>query len=148
MKELAIIKKQMIAIRSKRGAGAGRSGMADTGRRARFAPRPIREVLLQICCRCSQLKQSIQFMIVDSRSRSARPEADAAFSSPPAKSSTAKPAGAFGQAPLGRNPAPQPRPIAAPVALSCNAAQDRGGPTQADAGGNPDHGCHHNAYRF
>ena len=43
--------------------------MADTGRRARFALQPIREGLLQICCRCSQPKQSIQFVIVGSRSR-------------------------------------------------------------------------------
>ena len=61
MKKLAIARKPMIAICSKQG---GRTGGCH-GRRAWLALQPLRELLLQICCRCSHRQQSIQFMIAD-----------------------------------------------------------------------------------
>ncbi len=67
MKKLAIMRKPMIAIRSGPRRRAGHSDATDTGRSTRFALQPAREVLLQICCRCSHRQQSMQFMIAHYR---------------------------------------------------------------------------------
>jgi hypothetical protein len=54
--------------RNRRGA----SNAADARRCARFEFQPIREVLLQSCCRCSHRQQSIQFMIAGSEPAAAQ----------------------------------------------------------------------------
>jgi hypothetical protein len=66
----AIMKKLMITIRSRRRAPGGPLRPGRTGPRAAWVPfQPTREVLLQICCRCSHRQQSTQFTIVGSRNR-------------------------------------------------------------------------------
>ena len=72
IKNLEITRKPMIAICSKQG---GRTSGCH-GRRARLALQPIRELLLQICCRCSHRQQLVQFMVVVSGNRRRRPVAD------------------------------------------------------------------------
>ena len=133
MKKLAIIKKPMIAVHGKGGGRAAPTWLTRSPRRVRAATNTggFAADLLQV-----QSAEKIH-SIYDCRlakpfgaTRSRR-----RLSSPLAKSSTAKRGGAFGQAPLGGNPAPQPR-------------SGRGGLTQDGAGGDADHGCHHNAYRF
>ena len=53
MTKRANTKRPMIMIRRKRGGRAGGSVAVETGRRTWFVVQPIRELLLQICCRCS-----------------------------------------------------------------------------------------------
>jgi hypothetical protein len=72
MKKLTITRKPMITIRSKRGGWIDGCDAAETGRRVRLAFQPIREVLLQICCRCSHRQQFAQFMVVVLENRQRR----------------------------------------------------------------------------
>jgi hypothetical protein len=72
MKKLAITRKLMIAIRSKRGGRIGGSDAAESDRHARLGLQPIRELLLRICCRCSHRQQSVQFMVAGLGNRQRR----------------------------------------------------------------------------
>jgi len=76
MTKLAITRKLKIAIRSKRGGRTSGSDAAESGCHARLALQPIRELLLQIRCRCSHRQQSIQLMVVVLGNRRRRPAAD------------------------------------------------------------------------
>ena len=71
MKKLTITRKPMITIRSKQERRIGGCDAAETGR-ARLAFQPIREVLLQICCRCNHWQQSVQFMVAGLGNRQRR----------------------------------------------------------------------------
>ena len=72
MKKLAITRKLMIAVRSKRGGKTGGCDAAKTDRFARPTVQPIRELLLQIYSRCSYRQQSMQFKIAGAGNRQRR----------------------------------------------------------------------------
>ena len=55
MKKLAITRKLMIAILSKQGERTGASEAAGPAAAPRLEVQPMREFLLQICCRCNEL---------------------------------------------------------------------------------------------